>query len=57
MPMLMIKCPKTGKPVPTGINMPQESLDSSTLESNTIGRCPACGESHTWGKRDVLPFS
>jgi endogenous inhibitor of DNA gyrase (YacG/DUF329 family) len=53
MAMVMVKCPNTGKPVPTGIGMSKESFASSTLESNSFS-CPACGSMHTWSKRDAF---
>lgn len=56
MAMLMIKCPKTGKPVPTGMDMPVEQVKSGQiqLENNSVGPCPECGETHTWSGKDVL---
>ncbi len=55
MPSLMIHCPKTGKPLSTGINMDAASFASSTLTDNTT-TCPHCGQPHTWNKADVLPI-
>ena len=52
MGMVMIKCPKTGKPVPTGFGMDKGSFESSTLTNNTVSPCPACGGKHTWSKKD-----
>lgn len=53
MGQVLIKCPKTGKPLPTGFAMDQVSFDSSTLTNNTVGPCPHCGENHTWSKSDA----
>jgi len=50
---VMIKCPKTEKPLDTGIHMDKVSFESGTLEHNTIGPCPHCGENHTWSKEDA----
>jgi endogenous inhibitor of DNA gyrase (YacG/DUF329 family) len=52
MARLMIRCPQTGKPVFTGMDMPPAAFDRATLESNTV-RCPHCGEPHTWQKADA----
>ena len=50
----MIKCPNTGKAVPTGINMDQASFDSSDMRDNALGGCPACGGTHVWNKEDAF---
>jgi endogenous inhibitor of DNA gyrase (YacG/DUF329 family) len=46
---VVIKCPKTGKLVPTGMNMDEASFKSSSMTNNSFN-CPACGETHTWNK-------
>ncbi|MEY2485491.1 MAG: hypothetical protein QOH39_1139 [Verrucomicrobiota bacterium] len=50
---LMIKCPKTGKPVYTGVAMSEGAFKSATLHDNAIG-CPQCGEQHVWNKEDAF---
>jgi hypothetical protein len=50
---LMIRCPKTGKAVPTGIAMDPASYVSVSLENN-VTRCPHCGEGHRWSKEQVF---
>ena len=52
MQMLYIKCPKTGKDLPTGISMP-EGADLSGLKDNTT-ICPHCPENHTWDGKDAF---
>jgi endogenous inhibitor of DNA gyrase (YacG/DUF329 family) len=52
MGMVMITCPKTKKPVPTGISMDKASFNSSTLTNNSVG-CPHCGSMHVWNKKDA----
>lgn len=52
MARVMIQCPRTGRAVFTGIAMNAASFESSTLLRNTL-RCPACGEDHTWDKKDA----
>lgn len=53
MPRLMIRCPKTGAPVSTGMNFDEQSLQAANLWRNTIV-CPRCGEAHTWDKKDAF---
>lgn len=56
MPMLMIKCPKTQKPIPTGMAVgDKKSFENSDFSNNSTS-CPACGGMHKWDKKDVLPF-
>jgi endogenous inhibitor of DNA gyrase (YacG/DUF329 family) len=55
MAMLMIKCPATGKPTPTGVAMDKKSFETSVLTNNTT-TCPHCKGAHMWSKKDVLPF-
>jgi endogenous inhibitor of DNA gyrase (YacG/DUF329 family) len=50
---VVIKCPQTGKTIPTGIAMDKVSFESATLTNNSFGPCPACGRRHTWDKRDA----
>jgi len=56
MAMLMIKCPTTQKPVPTGIAMDKKSFETAKLFANAV-QCPHCKQMHTWDKKDVLPFT
>jgi hypothetical protein len=43
-----IRCPRTGKLVPTGIETDQETFETLPNVRATLGRCPACGENHAW---------
>ena len=52
MASLMIKCPVTGKDVPTGIVMPPEALANVSL-SNMSVECPECHQVHVWNKKDA----
>ncbi len=55
MPSIMIKCPKTGKALPTGISMPKESFDDPTnVFTNNSTQCPHCGQMHVWNKSDAF---
>lgn len=49
---LMILCPVRSVPVFTGIAMPAEAYETSTLTDNVIGNCRFCGQSHKWSKND-----
>jgi endogenous inhibitor of DNA gyrase (YacG/DUF329 family) len=49
MAMIMIKCPKTGKDVATGIKMEKTDFDSSEMSGNSV-KCPHCGDMHVWDK-------
>lgn len=53
MQRIFIKCPTTGKLINTGFAMDIALLDSSPVELNPID-CPACGQKHTWQKKDAL---
>lgn len=53
MPSVKIKCPVTGKDVPTGMVMDLVSFANATLTNNTI-QCPHCGKVHTWSKVDAF---
>lgn len=49
MASVMIKCPKTGKEVRTGIGVAQKEF----FETASFIECPHCGERHTWEKKDA----
>lgn len=49
---VVITCPKTGKIVPTGTTAQEESFKNNDWGTNTF-RCSACGEMHTWSKKDA----
>lgn len=52
MARIMIKCPKTGKPVPTGVVMDAASFATASLTGNRV-KCPHCPETHRWDKKDA----
>jgi hypothetical protein len=52
MGMVMIMCPKTGRPVPTGFGMDKQSFKTADMSQNSFAPCPACGGMHTWDKKD-----
>ena len=49
---LMIRRPKTGKPVSTGIYIGREKLGAMPVFFNR-SFCPSCGTSHEWFARDA----
>jgi hypothetical protein len=49
----MIRCPKTQRPIPTGIAADPAAYETLTLEGNSV-KCPACGETHVWDKKDAF---
>lgn len=54
MSQVVIRCPTSGREVATGISMDEASFESSTLENNVLGNCPACGGDHVWSKEDAF---
>jgi endogenous inhibitor of DNA gyrase (YacG/DUF329 family) len=54
MPSVVINCPSTGKPVPTGIGADAGSFATMQLSNNTLSGCPECGGNHTWSKEDAF---
>ena len=53
MTRVMIKCPNTGKAVPTGKETNEATLERVVFFDNILFDCPACGENHTWDTRDA----
>jgi hypothetical protein len=49
---LMIRCPKTGKPVTTGIHMDRTRFRSMIVFFSS-SYCQSCGTSHQWYARDA----
>jgi hypothetical protein len=53
MPRVLIKCPNTGKDVPTNSSMRAETFHRTQITHNSF-KCPACGEIHTWATKDAF---
>lgn len=53
MPMIMITCPTTRKPVRTGLDFPEEFFRNANIRETTT-KCPACGKVHVWSKKDAF---
>jgi endogenous inhibitor of DNA gyrase (YacG/DUF329 family) len=55
MPAIMIKCPNTGKAVPTGMAADEKTWqDPTNIFRRNSFRCPACQQKHTWDKKDAF---
>lgn len=50
--MVVIRCPETDREVPVGILMDLHTFDLLP-ERNVPLQCPACGNRHTWSKKDA----
>jgi hypothetical protein len=51
---VMIKCPKTGNFVPTGIVMDAISYQGSSMSNNSFAPCPECGRAHRWSDTETM---
>jgi len=49
---VMITCPTTGRPLPTGMVMSVDAFVASALSTNPV-ICPHCAKPHTWSKSDA----
>lgn len=49
---LMFRCPRTGKPVSTGIYIEREKLGAMPVFFSS-SFCPVCGTSHEWFARNA----
>jgi hypothetical protein len=52
MAMVLITCPKTRRPVATGLELDTMSFIWSTLREQRF-HCSACGRTHVWDKEDA----
>jgi hypothetical protein len=52
MGMVMIKCPQTGRAIPTGITIDRESFQRSPVFFRRT-RCPICNTEHAWFAREA----
>jgi hypothetical protein len=50
---MMIKCFRTGRWVSTGIDIDPTSF-AQIPEAIAKTHCPACGQDHSWSKKDAL---
>ena len=52
MPLLMIKCPHTARPVCAGLEVEASELEQLADVARQVS-CNACGMVHTWWKREA----
>lgn len=52
MGMVMVKCPQTGRSIPTGIKTDRESFRRSPVFFERT-HCPICHTDHAWFARDA----
>jgi hypothetical protein len=52
MGMVMIKCPQTGRAIPTGIKVDRERFRASAVFFSRT-RCPVCVTDHDWFAREA----
>lgn len=51
----LMKCPKTGKPLRVGMDLPENFKEMNISISNcSIGPCPHCGDSHSFSSEDLF---
>jgi hypothetical protein len=48
----MIKCPKSGAQIPTGVTIGAADWEIAEFVANLVQR-DACGDVHAWDKRDA----
>jgi hypothetical protein len=52
MGVIMIRCPRTGQDVPTGIEMRSSDFQRAPVFFARV-QCPACGREHEWFAKDA----
>ncbi len=52
MGMVMVKCPQSGRAIPTGITTDRESFQRSPVFFRRT-RCPICNTEHAWFAREA----
>ncbi len=52
MGLVMIRCPRTGQEIPTGIEMEREQFGSAPVFFARVD-CPVCGRQHEWFAGDA----
>ncbi len=53
MSRVMIDCPTTGNPVPTGMSLSNKAMEALPMSGNILRNCPECGRRHAWGRKDA----
>ena len=49
---IVIRCPKTDKVISTEMAVSKKAFELGTYVNGTV-KCPECGETHTWNKKDA----
>ena len=52
MGVIMIRCPQTGREIPTGIEMDVVEFRHAPVFSSRV-QCPACAREHEWFAKDA----
>lgn len=52
MPEILIRCPVTGKDVPTGVSLPADVFLQAQIDTYPA-TCPHCGAQHPWRKEEA----
>jgi len=52
MGLIMIRCPRTGRAVPTGIETDARSF-AALPDKPVKSKCPVCGSVHVWRTREA----
>jgi endogenous inhibitor of DNA gyrase (YacG/DUF329 family) len=52
MSAVMIRCPKTGKPVNTGVTASKRRFETELFEGYAVS-CPHCKKVHAWKSTDA----
>lgn len=51
-PRVMIRCPVTGRAVPTGLTADPATWSARPIGLNRVS-CPECKQVHAWSKKDA----
>lgn len=54
MPLVYIKCPRTGKPTPTGVRAKFGTDFSKSAAKGNKSKCQHCGQFHIWDGKDCF---
>ena len=52
MGVIMIRCPQTGRAIPTGIEMDTAEFQRAPVFFSRV-QCPVCGREHEWFAKDA----
>jgi hypothetical protein len=52
MGLIMIRCPESGREIPTGIEMDMAEFQRAPVFFSTV-QCPVCNREHEWFAKDA----